>query len=103
MRTTLATLAVATAALAATAPAQAQDAARARDIAATCANCHGPNGVSLGTVETLAGKPKAELAQKLQEFKQGKRPGTIMPQLAKGFTDEQLDIVAAWFAAQPAK
>jgi cytochrome c553 len=29
--------------------------------------------------------------------------GTIMPQLAKGFTDEQIDVAAAWFAAQPAK
>jgi len=25
-----------------------------------------------------------------------------MPQLAKGYTDEQIDLLAAWFAAQPA-
>ena len=31
---------------------------------------------------------------KMQEFKSGKRPGTIMPQLAKGYTDEQIDLVA---------
>jgi cytochrome c553 len=30
-------------------------------------------------------------------------PGTIMPQLAKGYTDEQIDLVAGWFAAQKAK
>jgi sulfide dehydrogenase cytochrome subunit len=103
MRTSVATLAVAAAALAATAPALAQDAARARDIAATCANCHGTNGVSRGIVPSIAGQPKADLATKMQEFKQNKRPGTIMPQLAKGFTDEQIDIVAAYFASQPAK
>ena len=34
----------------------------------------------------------------------GTRPGTIMPQLAKGYTDAQIELVAGWFAAQkPAK
>ena len=104
MRTILATLAVATAAaLGAMGTAQAQDAARARDIAATCANCHGTGGQSRGIVPSLAGLPKADIATKLLEFKQNKRLGSIMPQLAKGFTDEQIDIVAAWFASQPAK
>lgn len=83
--------------------AQAPDATRARDLAATCANCHGTNGVSVGEVESLAGKPRDELARRFQEFKKGTRPGTVMPQLAKGFTDEQIDAIAAWFAAQPAK
>lgn len=75
----------------------------ARDIAATCANCHGSNGVSRGVVPSLAGQPKADVAAKMLEFKQNKRPGTIMPQIAKGFTDEQIDAVAAWFASQPSK
>ena len=70
---------------------------------ATCANCHGTSGMSRGAVPSLAGQPKADIAAKMQEFKQNKRPGTIMPQLAKGFTDEQIDVVAAWFASQPSK
>ncbi|HXF46489.1 MAG TPA: c-type cytochrome [Burkholderiaceae bacterium] len=75
-----------------------------RNLAATCANCHGTNGHSAGTNESLAGKPKNELLQKLQEFKSGAKPATIMHQLAKGYTDAQLEAVAAWFAAQkPAK
>ena len=62
------------------------------------------NGVTRGSdVEPLAGKPKDELARKVMEFKQGKKPGTIMPQLAKGYTDEQIELMAGWFAAQPAK
>ncbi|MEO8485128.1 MAG: c-type cytochrome [Betaproteobacteria bacterium] len=84
-------------------PAFAQSPDTARDFAATCANCHGTNGVSRGGIESLAGKSKTELAAKLQEFKQGKRPGTIMPQLARGFSDAQIESVAAWFAAQPSK
>ena len=74
-----------------------------RSLAATCSNCHGTNGVSVGEVASLAGRPKIEIVRAMQDFKAGRRPGTIMPQLAKGFTDEQMDLMAAWFAAQPAK
>ena len=80
--------------------AQASDPNAARDLAATCAMCHGTGGVSQGIVTSLAGIAKEDLATKLQEFKAGKRTGTIMPQLAKGFSDEQIDLVAAWYAAQ---
>jgi len=84
--------------------AQAPTTAQARDMAATCANCHGTNGATRGSdVEPLAGKPRDELVRKVQEFKQGKKPGTIMPQLAKGYTDEQIELMAGFFAAQPAK
>jgi len=101
MRYSVSSIVIAATWLAASASAQSPDAAR--DIAATCANCHGTNGMSRGVTESLAGKPKAEIAAKLLEFKQNQRPGTIMPQLAKGFTDAQIDAVAAWFAAQPSK
>ena len=92
--------------LAAAAPAAAQssDPNLGRNLAATCANCHGTNGVSVGEVESLAGKPADELVRKMTEFKTGAKPATIMHQLAKGYTDAQIQSVAAWFAAQkPAK
>ena len=89
-------------ALLATAPngAQPGDPNPGRSLAATCANCHGTSGVSVGEVASLAGRSKDELVRKMQDFKGGRLPGTIMPQLAKGYTDEQIDVVAAWFAAQ---
>lgn len=71
-----------------------------RNIAATCANCHGTGGASAGGNEPLAGKPKADIVQKMQDFKAGRKPATIMHQLAKGYTDAQIDAVAAYFAAQ---
>ena len=73
-----------------------------RNLAATCANCHGTGGVSAGVTASLAGTPKADLVTKMQDFKAGRRPGTIMPQLAKGYTDPQIESLAAWFAAQKA-
>ena len=82
---------------------QSSDPTLGRSLAATCANCHGTNGVSVGEVESLAGKPKDELVRKMQEFKTGAKPATVMVQLAKGYTDEQIEVVAGWFAAQKAK
>jgi cytochrome c553 len=92
---TLAVLAVATANV----HAQPVDDA-ARSLAATCANCHGTGGHSRGGVPSLAGQAKADIVQKMNEFRDGKRPATIMHQLAKGYTPEQVDAIAGWYAAQ---
>lgn len=78
----------------------AQDPNLARNLAATCANCHGTNGKSVGGMESLAGEPKDKLLQKLADFKSGAKPASIMHQISKGYTDEQLALIAAWFAAQ---
>lgn len=86
-----------------TAAGQGSDPNLARSLAATCANCHGTNGVSQGEVESLAGQKKEDLVRKMQEFKSGKRPATIMHQLAKGYSDEQIDLIADWFASRKAK
>lgn len=68
--------------------------------AAACANCHGTNGKAEPGNESLAGKDKDELLQKLLDFKSGRKPATLMHQLSKGYTDEQLAQLAAYFAAQ---
>lgn len=82
------------------APAVAQDANQTRSLAATCTACHGTDGVSAGGVPpSLAGQNKDYLLQQLNDFKAGKRPATIMHQHAKGYTDAQLERIAAYFAA----
>lgn len=68
--------------------------------AAACANCHGTDGRAEPGSIALAGQNKDELLQKLLDFKAGRRPATIMHQLAKGYTDEQLADIAAYFAGQ---
>ncbi len=81
----------------------AQDPLLARSLAATCANCHGTNGVAQGEMKTLAGRDAAELIQLMNEFRSGSRPATIMHQISKGYTDEQIRLVATYFAAQTGK
>lgn len=85
-------------------PAYAQPAGGdARALAATCFTCHGSEGRSVGNVPpSLAGRNRAELLQQMKDFKAGKRPATIMHQHAKGYTDAQLEQIAAYFAAVPA-
>ncbi len=74
----------------------------ARNLAATCANCHGTNGnaVKGSGLDSLAGVPKDKTLQKLADFKSGDKPASIMHQIAKGYTDAQLDLIATFFAAQ---
>lgn len=79
-------------------PAQA-DPLQIRGMAAACASCHGTNGVALDGMDSLAGKPKDDLLKKLMDFKTGKKPATIMHQLSKGYTDEQLTQLATYFSA----
>ena len=75
----------------------------ARSLAATCAACHGTNGRAIdgAALPGLAGIPATVLAAQMRGFKSGARPGTLMPQLAKGFSEAQIDQLAVYFAALP--
>ena len=75
---------------------------RTRSLAASCAQCHGTEGrAAAGSiVPGLAGRPEADTVQQLLAFKAGSRPATVMTQLAKGYSDEQIRQLAAYFAAR---
>lgn len=94
-RFALVTLAIG--ALASTASARA-DAIDARALAAGCASCHQP---SQRTPPPLDRRTRADLLAALHGFRDGTRRGTVMPQLVKGYTEAQLEAVAAYFAEPP--
>ena len=76
------------------------DPLQVRSWAASCSNCHGTNGVAQPGMDSLAGVKADESLKKLLDFKNGRKPATIMHQLAKGYSDEQLQAIAGYFAAQ---
>ena len=78
------------------------DAVVGRYVAANCANCHGTNGIARGAMPSLAGQKKEYIAEQMRAFRDGKRPATLMHQIAKGYTDAQVEAVAEFFARQPA-
>lgn len=73
-----------------------------QSLAATCANCHGTQGKSVKdpSVPGLAGRPSAYIIEQMQAFKTGNREATIMHQIAKGYTEEQIKLMADYFASQ---
>jgi len=84
----------------AAAPAFAEDNA-GRNLAAGCAICHGSEGRSVTKhVSTLAGQSKEHIVAQMHAFREGKRPATVMHQIAKGYTDAQIETIAAWYAAR---
>jgi cytochrome c553 len=87
---------------AADAIAQQPDPNLGRNLAAACATCHGTNGVSRAGMPALAGRDASEIARLMQDFTSGKRPATVMHQIAKGYSAEQVATIAAYFAAQKA-
>jgi cytochrome c553 len=79
--------------------AQATDPLQLRSWASACANCHGTAGIAESGMESLAGANKDDMLKKLMDFKTGKKPATLMHQLSKGYSDEQLQALASYFAA----
>lgn len=80
--------------------AYAQSASDAAVLAGPCANCHGTDGKTGGKIPPLAGRAAATLAAMMKAFKgETPPPGTtIMNRLAKGYTDEQIEALAKYFA-----
>jgi len=83
------------------APALAQEMVVARSLAATCATCHGTGGRAQGDVmRPLAGMKAELMLQALADFRSGAQRGTVMPQIARGYTQAQLNLMASYFAVQ---
>ena len=56
-------------------------------------------GRDAGAAARSAASP-AEIVQAMQEFRDGQAPGDVMDRIAKGFTDDEIKAIAAWYAAQ---
>ncbi|HJV67768.1 cytochrome C [Ideonella sp.] len=75
---------------------------RTRALAATCAQCHGTEGRAVPgeALVRLAGLPQEYILAQLMAFRNGQRSATIMHQITKGYSQEQLETLATFFASQ---
>jgi sulfide dehydrogenase cytochrome subunit len=78
----------------------APSAVQVRSWAAGCSGCHGTNGVAQAGHVSLAGQNADAMLKSLLDYKEGRRPATLMHQLAKGYSDAELKAIANYFAAQ---
>jgi len=67
----------------------------------TCAGCHGPQGNSFGpAIPTIAGNAAVYLAERMKAYKNGDAPASIMGNIAKGYSDAEIDAMAEYFSKQ---
>lgn len=71
-----------------------------RATAAMCANCHGTDGRTTdgSAIPSLVGMPKEYMIRQMDAFKNGKREATVMHQITKGLTAEQIESVSTYYA-----
>jgi cytochrome c553 len=93
-RALAAAIGVASIAAAAVAPAEPPPGAPA------CSGCHPSSSRVTSPVPRLAGVDQAAIVRAMQEFRSGQRAGTVMDRIAKGFTDAEIQAIAAWYASQ---
>ena len=68
--------------------------------AAACSGCHPTSARVTSPVPRLAGLDQARIVKAMEDFRSGNRPATVMDRIAKGFTDAEIQAIAAWYASQ---
>ena len=67
--------------------------------ASSCGGCHAPPGVDTA-VPPLHGRAAGDILKLMQAFRSGAQPSTVMDRIAKGFSDAEIEAIAAWYARQ---
>jgi sulfide dehydrogenase cytochrome subunit len=75
-------------------PLTAQAVDRGMVLSMSCASCHGTDGKSPGAMPMIHGKSSAYLEQAMKEFRDGKRYATVMNRIAKGYSDDEIKLLA---------
>ncbi|MEA2080328.1 MAG: c-type cytochrome [Pseudomonadota bacterium] len=71
-------------------------------LADTCAGCHGTDGASTGpATPNIAGMSETYFTDTMLAFKSGDRGSTVMGRIAKGYSEEEMKLMAGYFAKQP--
>ena len=68
--------------------------------AASCSGCHAEKPNVDTPVPRLAGQDASAMVAAMQAYRSGQRPATVMDRIAKGFSDDEIKAIAAWFVMQ---
>ncbi|MDH3899910.1 MAG: cytochrome C [Gammaproteobacteria bacterium] len=79
---------------------QADEISRATLLSISCAGCHGTDGKSPGSIPAIGGRSSDFIATALRQFSTGERAGTVMGRHATGYTDEEILLIADYFASR---
>ena len=69
--------------------------------ASSCTGCHAAKPIANSVIPRIAGRKADDIVKFMREYRSGTWPSSVMGRIAKGFDDQQIDAIAAWFAAQP--
>jgi sulfide dehydrogenase cytochrome subunit len=66
--------------------------------ASSCTGCHAASTGVDTPIPRLVGKNAADMVAQMQAFKTGQQKSTVMDRIAKGFSDAEIQAIAAWYA-----
>ncbi len=72
---------------------------RGQVLALSCAGCHGTDGKSAGIIPDIYGKSPDYIESALKDFRSGVRTSSVMGRHAKGYSDEEIHLIAQYFGA----
>lgn len=72
-----------------------------RTLAASCAACHGTNGVSQGSTPSLAGLDEPYFVKRILKYRAEEESTAVMSQHARGLTPHEITELAKYFSDQP--
>ena len=78
----------------------ADELSRGAILSVSCEGCHGTNGHSPGSIPDISGKSAEYLRAAMESFRSGEAESTVMGRQAKGYTDEEILLIAEYFAKQ---
>ena len=76
------------------------DIAAGKTKAASCAGCHGPDGISANPLwPNLAGQKAPYLVKQLKAFRDGVRQDPMMSAMARPLSDADIENLAAYYSS----
>ncbi len=70
---------------------------RGEVLALSCSSCHGTDGKSVGIIPSFYGRSSEYIELALKAFKSGERPSTVMGRHARGYSDDEIRLIADYF------